>query len=204
MLKQRMPSRRRRVAGGALTVLLSLVVGCTTWVAQSAVSGPHSQTAIITAQFPATGPAGVTFTAREAHVTHEQGLVLREGRLVLPSGAPVQISADSLWAPSSKSQTLEGHVRMTITSPTDWMGEILQGHARLLITGPADGQAHERAMILEADRAVLARQPDGSLVVRFEEVKLRRLSAAEILTQPLSLTAPKTPHLVTPNFNQER
>ena len=200
ILKQRMPSRGHRVCGGALTALLSLVVGCTTWVAQPAVNSPHSQTAIMPAQSPGIGPAGVTFTARAAHVTHDQGLVLREGRLVLPSGAKVQLSADSLWAPSPKSQTLQGHVRMTISSPIDWKGEILEGHVHIGIVSPADGEARGRAMMLETDTAVVTRQPDGSSVVRFEEAQLRQLSTAEILTQPLSLTTPETPHLVTPNF----
>jgi beta-lactamase regulating signal transducer with metallopeptidase domain len=183
MLKRRMPSRSRRLCGGALTALLYLVVGCTTWVAQPPVSGPKSSSGL-PAQSPVTGP--ISFTAREVDASPGQPMVVQGGEVILPSGVKMEIGADNVATGFSR-------------DPTE--SQILQGHVRLTITSPANGAAaHIQAMIIQTDRATLTHRPDGSLVVHFEKAAVQQVPAAGVLTAPLSLPEPETPPLVTPNF----
>ncbi len=187
MLQRPMPSRRRRLCGGALTALLSLVVGCTAWVAHAPAGGPKSPSAITPAQSPVTGPVGLTadkvFLRPATRSQPAIQVIQGHGRLVLPSGVKLQLSAD----------------RMT-SGPT----QILQGHVQIATISLAGEEAHPQ-MILQTDRAILAWQPDRSLVIQFEKGTLQQVPAGGLpgvgaLTSPLSLTAPSTPQFVTPNF----
>jgi bla regulator protein blaR1 len=181
MLKRQIPSRRLRVCGTALTAFLSLVLGCTTWVTQPPNDGTKPRSAAVPAPSPFAGP--VDIAADEVSVRHvAAGQSVMElqgnGRLVVPRGVLMRVSAERSSVERRDVHILQGHVRMTFDSPAK--------------------EREPQTMLLETERAVIMWRPDGSVVVKFEQATVQQMAAAGVLAAPLSLTPARTAHVVTP------
>ena len=157
MLKQGTPTGRRRLFGGVAIMFLSLVVGCTTWVAQPTADAPKSLPGITLQS--ATGPIEIT-------ADHVQQV----------SPSVMDLQGDVRLVVRSEVRTLSDRILFKGDSET------LEGHARLTITGTAHGGAHAEIIIFQTDRATLSHPRKGDVIVRFEKGTMRRVPAAGNLT----------------------
>ena len=188
MLNRPAPNRRRRLFGGALTTLMAVVVAYTAWAAEPAAGSPTMPAASASSG----GRAVVGWTAAWAgwltapNQAPDQPviIVMHHAQLFLAAGAVTSIKADMVRSATMNDAqgllqtiTLEGHVHMTFTSPTEAL-------------------ASPRAIIVETSRAVLVGQPDGTSQVQFDDATMQTLI-------PPQFEYPGTPQilpqLLTPN-----
>ena len=194
MLNRPAPNRRRRLFGGALTTLMAVVVAYTAWAAEPAAGSPTMPAASASSG----GRAVVGWTAAWAgwltapNQAADQPviIVMHHAQLFLAAGAVTSINGDMVR--SATMNDAQGLVH-TIT---------LEGHVRLTFTSPTDALASPRAIIVETSRAVLVGHPDGTSVVQVDEATLQTVLPPQFvyLGTPQILPQLLTPNSITPNF----
>jgi beta-lactamase regulating signal transducer with metallopeptidase domain len=179
MVSQSVPNHRRRRIGGALTTLMAVVVAYTAWAAEPvAGSTTTPATSASTADRTLVGwmaeSSGWLISPNQAP-GQPVIIAIRDARLVLQAGTTIATTADITR--SGPTTTLEGHVRLTFTSPTA-------------------GAVSPQTTIVDTNRAILVRHPDGATEVHVDE------ATVQTALPPLYFGPQILPQLLTPNPNR--
>jgi beta-lactamase regulating signal transducer with metallopeptidase domain len=181
MVSRPAPNRRSRWFGGALTAFMAVVVAYTAWAAEPvADSTTTPATSTLTTDRSLTGwkaESSGWLTSPNQAPGQPVIIAVRDARLVLQAGTTVATTAD--MTRSGPTTTLEGHVHLTFTSP-------------------AAGAANPQTTIVDTNRAILIRHPNGATEVLVEEATVR---AALLPLYPQYVGPQILPQLLTPNPN---
>jgi beta-lactamase regulating signal transducer with metallopeptidase domain len=195
MVGRAVPTRRRRLFGGALTTLMAVVVAYTAWAAE-----PEAGSTTTLAASAATRDQSVLgwtaawagwLTLPDQAPDQPVTIVMRDARLFLASGATRQIRADSARS---------GPTTALVPGPVkNWN---LEGHVRLTFTGTNDGRAVPETTILETDKADLTEQTDGTAVLQVDEASLQMVMPPQFVYPGAPQILPEllTPNSLTINF----
>jgi len=179
MVSRPVPNRRHRRFGGALTTLMAVVVAYTAWAAEPvADSTTTPATSTATAGQSLAGwmvESSGWLTSPNQAPGQPVIIAIRDARLVLQAGTTMAATAD--MTRSGLTTTLEGHVHLTFTSP-------------------AAGTANPQKTIVDTNRAILIRHPDGATEVQVDE------ATVQTALPPLYVGPQILPQLLTPNPNR--
>ncbi|HEY6455999.1 MAG TPA: M56 family metallopeptidase [Steroidobacteraceae bacterium] len=206
MVSRTAPNRRRRLIGGALTMLIAGVVAYTTWAAEP-VAGDTTTPAT---NASTAGRSVMGWTAAWAGwvTSPDQApdrmvvIAMRSAELFLTSGVMLEANADMV---RSADLHVQGRIRVMGNTLSDEQGHpqtiTLEGHVHLTFTSAA-GSTSPQTIIVDANKAVLAGQPDGTTVVQVDEATMQTVMPPQFVYsgKPQILSQLLTPNSITPNF----